>query len=551
MADDQIADALRDLETRFWAWRTATVPDSTDDIARVERPPGWTPDWSGGAVAARRATLDEFHAGYQALDLSGQPVGVQVNGRLLGCALARVHWELNLVGAWRTNPCFYLDQSLGAVYPLLLVPPPFDDARAAAVVARLAAVPAVLAQGRANLAGNAVAGFARAALDLLDHAPDDLRTAMGALAPLLPEQRRTALAGAAAEAAAALEVYRDWLAAELPRCPDVTAVGPAAFAFFVHRVALLPYPIEEIRAIGRQEWDRAVATEAALARRYRDLPPPALPADTAAQVDRQAGDERRVRGFYAGHGILSQPDSLRHYRFAPIPDYVAPLSWLGVEDDLTSPSRIDQDAVRYVPPPEPGLPYFARAAAADPRLVIAHEGVHAQQLALSWAHPDPARRHYYDSVPNEGIAFYNEELMLVSGLFDGAPHSALAIASFLRLRALRVEVDVALALGEFDVDAAGRYLEDAVPMDAATAREEAVFFAGNPGQGMSYLVGKRQVLALLADAARRDGFALDAFHDRLWREGNVPLALQHWELLGSRDDLDRADDLAETEGAPW
>jgi hypothetical protein len=36
-------------------------------------------------------------------------------------------------------------------------------------------------------------------------------------------------------------------------------------------------------------------------------------------------------------------------------------------------------------------------------------------------------------------------------------------------------------------------------------------------------VSKQQILALLADATRRDGFALDAFHDRLWRGGNIPL----------------------------
>jgi len=52
--------------------------------------------------------------------------------------------------------------------------------------------------------------------------------------------------------------------------------------------------------------------------------------------------------------------------------------------------------------------------ASDPRAGILHEGVHYQQLALSWRHPRPVRRHYYDSGSAEGIAFYNEEMMLVS-----------------------------------------------------------------------------------------------------------------------------------------
>lgn len=547
------AGLLQQFDTRFWAWRTVAAPDSHDDIPRVKRPSGWVPDWSGTAVEARRQMLRTFGASHRALDVSDQPVAVQVNARLLGSALARVHWELDLVQGWCKNPCFYLDQSLGAVFPLLLATTPVDDARAAAIIERLAAVPTVLAQGQQNLAGHAAAEFARIALDRLAHAADDVRTAMAALAPLLPQSRRADLADAATGAAAALEAYRDWLRAELPRCTATTVVGSEAFAFFLHRVALLPYTAAEISAIGRQEWDRAVATEAILAQRYCDVPPPVLPADSTIQVERQAVDERRVRDFYVARGILRQPDSLRHYLFAPTPAYVTPLLWLGVTDDLTSPTRVGEDAVRYVPPPAPSLPYFARAAAEDPRLVIVHEGVHAQQLALSWANLDPARRHYYDSAPNEGIAFYNEELMFLSGLFDDDPNSARSIASFLRLRALRVEVDVALALGDLTLEAAATHLAKAVPLDAPTASDEAVQFTSHPGLAMSYVVGKRQILALLAEARGRDGFALDDFHDRLWREGNVPLALQRWELLGQRDDLDRADYLADhlTQGWPW
>ena len=47
-----------------------------------------------------------------------------------------------------------------------------------------------------------------------------------------------------------------------------------------------------------------------------------------------------------------------------------------------------------------------------------------------------------------------------------------------------------------------------------------------------------------ATAKPVSGFSLRAFHDRLWLEGNVPIALQRWELLGDRADLDRIDHLA-------
>ena len=152
-------------------------------------------------------------------------------------------------------------------------------------------------------------------------------------------------------------------------------------------------------------------------------------------------DERReaeVRAFYEETGLLSQSDTLRRYRFAATPPYLKPVASLGVNDDLTSIRRRDEDAVSYIPEPAAYLPYFDAANARDPRLGIIHEGAHSQQLALSWAQPDPMRRHFIDSVANEGIAHYNEELMLTAGLFADAPHSQTIVHNFVRLRALRV-----------------------------------------------------------------------------------------------------------------
>jgi uncharacterized protein (DUF885 family) len=117
------------------------------------------------------------------------------------------------------------------------------------------------------------------------------------------------------------------------------------------------------------------------------------------------------------------------------------------------------------------------------------------------------------------------------------------LANFRRLRAVRAEVDISLALGELTIEGAADRLAGAVPLDPPTAWEEAVAFAANPGQGLSYLVGKAQVHDLVA-AALRSGVDLRDCHDRLWREGNVPLVLQHWEALGDRSRLDTADRLA-------
>lgn len=123
--------------------------------------------------------------------------------------------------------------------------------------------------------------------------------------------------------------------------------------------------------------------------------------------------------------------------------------------------------------------------------------------------------------------------MLQAGYFDDSPRTREIIYNFMRLRALRVEVDVKLALGTFSIEQAAEYLAKTVPMDYGTARHEAAMFASTPGQAISYQIGKLQIVAMLAEARRRERseFSLRRFHDFVWKNGNVPLSLQRWELL--------------------
>src|SRR5207237_9476981 len=182
---------------------------------------------------------------------------------------------------------------------------------------------------------------------------------------------------------------------------------------------------------------------------------------------------------------------------------------------FTSPSRLNARCIRYLTEHSPNLRYFWRATAQDPRPICVHEGIpgHYFQLCLSWKHENPIRRHYYASTANEGIGFYAEEMMLQAGLFDDSPRTREIIYNFMRLRALRVEVDVRLALGEFSLDQAAKYLQEKVPMDAGTARQEAIAFATGPGQAISYQIGKLQVTKFLAEARIQQGekFNLHAF----------------------------------------
>jgi uncharacterized protein (DUF885 family) len=171
---------------------------------------------------------------------------------------------------------------------------------------------------------------------------------------------------------------------------------------------------------------------------------------------------------------------------------------------------------------------------------------HFFQLFVAGRNSDPIRRHYYDSGANEGIGFYAEEMMLQTGLYDDSPRSREIIYNFARLRALRVEVDVKLALGELTMTQGADYVARAVPMDRKTAETDAADYVAVPGLGIAYEIGKLQIERMLAERSLQlgDKFNLRQFHDYVWSNGNVPLSLQRWELLGLDDDVKKLDQLS-------
>jgi uncharacterized protein (DUF885 family) len=531
-------EALDKLANDFWAWRAKYAPFTGDDVNRIERP-GGVRDWSAAAIDKQRTDLAVFEASWKKLDVGGWPISKQVDYRLIGSALSRVRWEFDINPRWKRDPNFYIAQTLTPVVEALTVPGPYNATQSREILTRIENIPSILQQGEANLT-SPPAPFATVAIQALENIRPRLHQMATALlrSTTLKEEE---LSGATDRAADALEKFRRWLQEKLPSLPKETALGRDAYLFFLKNVALMPYSPEELLAMGQQEWDRAVAFEALEKQRNENVPPLKLAQNTESWIKDAAAKELLIRKFLDKHGILTVPNWVQHYTLRPMPPYLHALEGFGETDDFTSPSRLKDNCIRYVDPPSANLGYFSRATAEDPRPITVHEGIpgHYFQLCLSWKHEDPIRRHYYDSGANEGIGFYAEEMMLQAGLFNDSPHTREIIYNFMRLRALRVEVDVKLALGEFTLEQAAKYLQEKVPMDPDTARQEAIAFSTGPGQAITYQIGKLQITKFLAEAHMQQGenFNLRAFHDFVWKNGNVPIALQRWEYLGADDAL--------------
>jgi uncharacterized protein (DUF885 family) len=531
------AESLDKLANDFWIWRAKYAPFSGDDVNRIERP-GGPRDWSRASIDKQRHDLSEFEERWKKIDPTAEPIAKQVDYKLIGSALARVRWELDVNPRWKRDPNFYTSQTLTALAEALTVPAPYDEAHSREILTRIENIPSILEQAAQNL-DNPPGPFASVTIQALDGIRDRLRKMASTLTGST-RLKEGELNGARDRAADALEKFQQQLKEKLPSLPQQTAIGRETYVWFLRNVALMPFTPEELLAMGEQEWNRAVAFETFEKNRNKDVPPLKIASDMNSWIKEAAEQELQIRKFLGARGILTVPGWVQHYTLRPTPDYLRTLGFTE-NDDFTGPSRLGDNCIRYVPVPSEKLGYFWRATEEDPRPITVHEGIpgHYFQLCLSWKHEDPIRRHYYDSGANEGIGFYAEEMMLQAGLFDDSPHTREIIYNFMRLRALRVEVDVKLALGEFSLEQAAKYLQEKVPMDEQTARQEAIAFATGPGQAIDYQIGKLQILKFLAEARMQQGdqFNLRGFHDFVWKNGNVPISLQRWEYLGDGSDV--------------
>ena len=164
--------------------------------------------------------LAEFEGRWKKIEASGWPVPKQVDYRLIGSALARVRWELEVNPRWKRDPNFYIEQTLTPLVEALTVPAPYDEARSREILARIENIPALLQQGEANLE-KPPAPFATVAIQALDDVRERLLKMASALrsSTTLKEQELNAAADHAADA---LEHFRARLQEQLPSLPKET-----------------------------------------------------------------------------------------------------------------------------------------------------------------------------------------------------------------------------------------------------------------------------------------------------------------------------------------
>ena len=318
-------------------------------------------------------------------------------------------------------------------------------------------------------------------------------------------------------------------------------IGRDMYDWILRRIWLLPYDATEILHIAEQEYARYLSFTSFEEARNRGLSTPARAKTTAEYAANTEADAERIRAFLSAKDVLTIPDYVGPYRRTLMPEYLQAFSLWAALSDYSMPGN---GVVKYsVPEDHPYTStYWESVMRVDVSTNIFHDGIpgHHFQGVISARHASSIRAQHRERFKSEGWATYWEETALQLGFYDKRPRSRELIYNFLRLRALRVIVDVKMALGQMTVDEAVDALM-AVPMDRRIASEEADDFFAAPTGGTVYLIGKAQIERLLAERRLQLGadFNLRQFHDDLVSAAWVPIELTRWEMTERGENVRR------------
>ena len=137
---------------------------------------------------------------------------------------------------------------------------------------------------------------------------------------------------------------------------------------------------------------------------------------------------------------------------------------------------------------------------------------------------------------SEGWGLYAEQLAEEAGLYSD-DRALLGSVSSSLMRAVRLVVDTGLHAFGWSRERALEFAVAHVPMSPDVLAAEIDRYVVMPGQALSYLTGKLEILRIRAEAERRLGaaFSLPAFHAAVLDHGSLPMPALARSITGWLD----------------
>jgi len=450
---------------------------------------------------------------------------------------------------WR-DPGAYLSQVLGGVVVLIIKEFAPLPERLHAALGRVREAARVLREGQANLVPSEVPKvWAEVALEQAQQAAGLFAGFLPSLAAGAAPDLQTDLAEAGQAAAQAVEAYIKYLQDELiPQASGDFAAGRELFDEILREEHLVDYDAEQLLATGWEQFRQtrvqmeAVAREIDPRKTVQEILEEAKSDHPTAEGLRAAYETAmaQARQYVVEHDIATIPAG-ESLRIIETPAYLRPLiPYAGYMPAGILEER--QEGIFVVTPVDPAAPaeeqeqklkghYYAKLP-----VTALHEAYPGHHLQLVWSNQRetiPRRMaSFLSTLFVEGWAFYCEELMEQLG-YIATPLQRLGRLSDQLWRAARIILDVSLHTRGMSVDEGVDLLVKECQLERTNALAEVRWYTQSPTVPQSYLMGKLQIVELVADYRRAHPEAsLRQTHDAILGCGSLPPRLMRRRLLG-------------------
>jgi uncharacterized protein (DUF885 family) len=452
---------------------------------------------------------------------------------------------------WHTrSPQLYVDEAINGIYFLMLSKHAPLSEKVVPLISRMRAVPGLLATARKNIK-EPPRVYIEAALESLASGMQFYREVASELMNKLPD-RADEILKASTKAREAMNDFMTYLSG-LPAGPETDfAIGKDNFDYKLSHEYFLTFDADSLLQIGEALLAEAQKAyhdyEAFVETNHQNGPDSVfVPAAFAKSdvLDYYNWETRQVKIFLEENGFITVPKKIAPVTVIETPPFLRTMI-SGIAYQPAGPYDSVQQGYFYVRPIPDDLDrqqlearyrYVHRRGF---RGSIVHEAYpgHHLQLQIAGMNEDPVHKWQFNIMMIEGWALYCEEMMYHAGLYgEEDPGQWLGILGGIRFRAARIIADVKLHTGQFTYDECINWMIDTLDVTSDSGKEyirkEVRRYTISPAYQMSYLMGKREIMALRRAAEQRNGdrFSLKAFHDALLAEGSIPPTLM-WDIMG-------------------
>jgi len=499
---------------------------------RLEAPSRDWIDVKGRIVAEGRAALAKLP-----LPDPGSPE--ELDRTVFDSHLSMTDLRLGALQSWRRDPSLPLTEVVESLFELLMRRDLDREDVASAIADRLGRLPAYLRAARSRL-DSPVKLWVKVALESAPGAADFLRSAASQLCERHPKlAEKISRAGSAA--AESVEHYGQWLTELLERPLDEDiACGPEVLSQMIRKWHGLNMAASEIEALGWnliqyyahelqeqvQRMDRSATWSGILSQARLNF---------AQQDGGMLARYRETTGMLKERmtrdGLLDLPPG-EVCEVVATPSFLRPLLPTAA---YSNPGPLDprQVGIFFVTEPDGQLAGDAYRAQVGQHFGIeatcVHEAYPVHHVQLCWANRAGSliRQMADHIIFMEGWTLYCEQWMIEGNWFDD-PRLKLNYLVEQLWRAYRMVIDVGIHTRSLSVEAAIQMLIDGVGFTRERATSELNWYTQSPGVPMSYLLGKRETLALRDSFLAAPGANLARFHRWLLGFGSLP---QRWLAL--------------------